>query len=25
VVITHGLGADNRVVTEGAALVAQIR
>ena len=25
VVITHGLGIDNRVVTEGAALVAQIR
>lgn len=25
VVITHGLGVDNRVVTEGAALVAQIR
>lgn len=25
VVITHGLAADNRVVTEGAALVAQIR
>jgi hypothetical protein len=25
VVVTHGLGADNRVVVQGAALIAQIR
>jgi cobalt-zinc-cadmium efflux system membrane fusion protein len=25
VVVTHGLGADNRVVVQGASLIAQIR
>jgi len=25
VLITHGLGADNRVVVQGAPLIAQIR
>ncbi len=25
IVVTHGLGADNRVVVQGAGLIAQIR